>query len=75
MKLYLMKNRTNLRDNGYNVEEEGTIYDMLLEAIYNNPRYYLDNLNKMTTSSLSWHNYNTNATSIPLKYVKKSKAL
>lgn len=72
MKLYLLKKRTNLRENGYSLEEEDDIYNQLLEEIYMNPRFFLDNLESMTTFRLSWGNYKSNTPIVPYKFVNDS---
>lgn len=72
MKLYLLKNRTNLRDNGYTLEEEAEIYDYLLQEVLNNPRYYLDNLDSFTLFRVTFGNYdNEHCITIPYRYSKK----
>ncbi|RLG17219.1 hypothetical protein DRN75_03980 [Nanoarchaeota archaeon] len=68
-----MKNRTNLYENDYIIEEEAKIYDILLEEVYNNPRYYLDNLDSLTTFRVRWHNYSTNSPALPYKHIRKAK--
>lgn len=73
MKLYLLKNRTNLKDNGYSLSEEEEIYDTLLNDVFFHPRWFLDNLYKMTTFRVSWHDYRKKSPVLPRKHTKKRK--
>lgn len=73
MDLYLLKKRTNLKDNGYSLVEEGVIYDEQLYELYMNPRWYLDNLDKMTTFRVRWNNYGLKTPTLPLKHIKNRK--
>jgi len=71
MKIYILPNRSNLKDNGYTQKEEGAIYDEQLEELFNNPRWYLDNLESMREYCVSWKDFNSKTPTIPLKFVKK----
>lgn len=57
--IQLQINPTNnwLKNNGYSREEEKKIYIEQLKDIYDNPRYYLDNLDYMIEYRLSGTNY------------------
>lgn len=52
-----MDNNSMLSANGYSIEEQEEIYSLLLKDIFNNPRWYLDHLEKLRTFRVSWHNY------------------
>ena len=71
MKIYLLKNNNHLTANGYDIEEQGELYDSQLAEIYANPRWYLDNLEYMVEYRVSWHDYRNNRPVTPRKYVKK----
>ncbi len=63
-----------LSNAGYTREEEGKIYDDLLEDVINNPRWYLDNFEYLSTFRVSWVEYQkTNATK-PLRYIKSNNS-
>ena len=64
-----------LCENGYSREEEGLIYDAVLEDIILNPRFYLDNLKSMKTFRVRWHYYKGNTPVSPLRYVRNKKGL
>lgn len=57
MKIALLKNNNWLLENGYSRGEERTIYKDCLEEIYNNPRWYLDNLEYLVEFRVSFLNY------------------
>ena len=75
MKIALMKNNRSLTHNGYSQEEQGEIYDLLLQDLYDNPRWYLDNLQYLSVFYVNWKNYRYNTPVLPLKYVKKHNSL
>ena len=52
-----MKNTTWLSEQGYTKEEEADIYDRQLDDIMANPRWYLDNLEKLNEYKVSWNCY------------------
>jgi len=60
IKIRLAKNSNHLRDAEYTPEEEVIIYKVVLEDVYNNPRWYLDNLSFLPEFRLSWGNYRNN---------------
>ena len=62
-----------LGENGYSEEEQGLIYDALLEDVIFNTRFYLDNLESMKTFRVSWHYYKGNTPVLPLAVVKKKR--
>ena len=69
--LALMQGEAMLKKNGYSIEEEADIYDTQLEDLYNDPRWYLDNLPYMQEYRLRWVDYKFSPSSTPYKYVKK----
>jgi len=75
IKVRLTKNSNHLKKCEYTMEEEIIIYDTLLEDIYNNPRWYLDNLHSLPEFRLSWGNYRSKKAILPYKYVEKPKPL
>lgn len=42
--------------------EEIDYYSEILERVFRNPRYYLDNLEQLVTFKVSWCNYHRNKT-------------
>jgi len=60
IKIKLTKNSNYLKDAGYTPAEEVDIYASILEDVYNNPRWYLDNLAFLPEFRLSWGNYRNN---------------
>lgn len=54
-----MSDDSNLKANLYSIEEEDEIYNLTMDAILSNTRWYLDNLEKMPTYRVSWHRYNS----------------
>ena len=74
--------RTNnwLKDNDYTLEDEGKLYDDQLTDIIENTRWYLDNLDFLSTYRVSWQRYTKikrghSRITTPLKHRKKEKAL
>lgn len=57
MKIALTSGNNWLKDNDYSLEEEKEIYFLTLEDIYNNPRWYLDNLDYLVEYRVSFINY------------------
>ena len=57
MKLYLLKYNNHLSANGYSKEDQEKIYKEQLEDLYNNPRYYLDQVSYMVEYRVFWQNY------------------
>jgi len=57
MKIALLPNDRHLKQNGYSIEEQDEIYDDLLQDVIDNPRWYLDNVDYLSTFYVSWKNY------------------
>lgn len=70
-KIPLMRDRTNLSDNGFSLKEQEIIYDETLDSVLKNARWYLNNLENIKTYRVGWHNYRYDYTPVPYKYVKK----
>lgn len=67
-----------LKDNEYSLTEEAEIYDEILQDVFHNPRWYLDNLESLSTFRVSWHRYyrvKQNYAVIPYKFTLNGKAL
>lgn len=73
IKVRVHKNGNWLKDAGYSFEEEQTIYDLQLQDIMDNTRWYLDNYMFLPTYRLSWVAYNQTKSSIPYKHVLITK--
>jgi hypothetical protein len=58
MKIALLPNNNRLEANGYSKKEEQEIYSECLEDVYNNPQWYLDNLDNMKEFRCSFIHYN-----------------
>jgi hypothetical protein len=61
--------RSNLRDNGYAVDEEAALYELQLQDILQNTRWYLDNLDYLRDYYVSWKNYSYPTPTIPYKFI------
>ena len=57
-----------LVDNGYSLEEQGVIYAMTLDDVLLHTRWYLDNLDSLSTYKVSWHNYSRGNHRSPVLY-------
>jgi len=65
-----LANDTNyLKSAGYTIIQEGEIFDAVLEDIYLNSRWYLDNLQYIPEFRVRWQNYRYKGT-VPYKLVK-----
>jgi len=63
-----------LIDAGYSIEDEARIYELILDDLGENPRWYLDNLEYLAEIRLRWVDYTRQYTpSIPRKFVKNQK--
>ena len=60
-----------LRECGYSLEEEAEIYDEVLQDVYNDPRWYLDNIESIECFRVRWKDYRTTHPVMPYKYVIK----
>ena len=43
--------------NGYSLEEQNEMYKASLNDVYDNPRWYLDNLENLKSFRVGWHRY------------------
>jgi len=75
IKLALLPNNRSLRQNLYSLSEEEEIYDLLLQDVLDNPRWYLDNVSFLANFYVSWKNYRYKSPVTPYKYVRKDKCL
>ena len=71
IKIKFYGNSSWLKDSGYSIEEQGDIYDDLLEDIINNPRWYLDQLPYLPEFKVDWINYAKQNVTRPYKFVKQ----
>ncbi len=66
-----LADRTNfLKTAGYTIEQEEEIYNAILEDVYLNARWYLDNLDYIPEFRVSWQNYRSKKT-LPRQFIKK----
>ena len=68
-------NSNKLCGNGYSAKEQGEIYDMTLEDLYLHTRWYLDNLDFLSTYKVDWHNYRSKRPPVPRDKVRKPNSL
>ena len=61
-----MGTSSDLTDSGYSLEEQDEIYSMVLQDVYDNARWYLDNIDKLKSFRVGWHFYNSKVHNIPL---------
>lgn len=71
--IHFIAQGNRLKDSGYTLEEEEIIYDDNLQDIYNNPRWYLNNLDSLSEYRVRWNDYSTKTAVLPYKHVKKRK--
>lgn len=55
--LLLRKTNNWLKDNGYTLEEEKEIYKENLQDLYDNPQWYLQNLEQLKEYRVSFISY------------------
>jgi len=60
-----------LCENGYTKKQEQEIYVKQLQDVYDNPRWYLDNLNYLVEYRVSWKCYSSKTPTLP--YTKDIK--
>ena len=67
-----------LKDNGYYMDEEAEVYNATLQDVYDNPRWYLDNLEFLREYRVSWSCYTRkvkkgrSAITLPLGFINKT---
>ena len=57
IQIKLSKYNNWLKENGYTIEEEASLYLRQLDDIIRNTRWYLDNYEKLATYRVRWVNY------------------
>jgi len=62
-----------LFENGYTMEEEAQMYNEDLEAVFADPRFFLDNVHVLTEYRVKWKRYNNNIATLPYEFVNKQK--
>jgi hypothetical protein len=67
IKVRLIKTSNQLRTSQYTRAEEIEIYDSVLQDVYDNPRWYIDNLDYICIFRLSWGDYRYNRAILPKK--------
>ena len=63
----------NLTDSEYSIQEQGDIYEECLKDVYNNPRWYLDNLDSLRSFRVAWKNYGNKSSVTPYRLTKNFK--
>lgn len=72
MKIALLKNNNWLGKNGYTIEEEYEIYNENIIDIYENPRWYLDNLYALVEYRVSFIDYKRKTIKKKDTFIKQS---
>ncbi len=70
LELEFRGNSSWLTDADYSIEEQEEIYDMCLQDVIDNPRWYLDQLDYLAEFKVNWVNYTKQNATKPYKYVK-----
>ena len=61
----------NLSDAGYDFHEQEDVYESTLKDVYNNPKWYLANLDSLKSYRVSWKDYKTKSCTMPYRFTKK----
>ncbi len=69
--IHFISSSSLLKTNGYTEKDEAEIYDALLQDVYDNPRWYLDNLDYLKEFRVRWIDYKTVKVTKPYKFVSK----
>ena len=70
-----LANGTNfLKTAGYTMKQEEGLYDAILEDVYLNARWYIDNLDYISEFRVSWQNYRCKKT-LPHKFVRTKERI
>lgn len=72
MKIKFSGRSQQLKDN-YTFDEEKQLYEDSLREVYENPRWFLDNLDKLSSFRVSWKDYRYTSPVLPYKYTLKGK--
>lgn len=59
---------SRLSEHGYTKEEEKEIFNQVLQDVYDNPRWYLDNLDYITTFQVFWASSKPRTVVIPYEH-------
>ena len=59
----------HLKENGYNKDTEVVIYEEQLKDIYENVRWYLDNLTYLHEYRVRWKDYRNKNPPVPYKFI------
>lgn len=65
MELRMIPNCSWLKESGFTREQEIDIYNQQLQELYDDPSWYLANLDYMTEYRVSWGTYTTKNITIP----------
>jgi len=71
MKVKFVGISQNLGDAGYEIYDQADIYEQSLKDVYNNPRWYLDNLDSLKSFRVAWKDYKTKSCTVPYRFTKK----
>ena len=60
-----------LKDAGYTIEQEASIYDDQLDDLIKNTKKYLDSFETMVTYKVRWKEYRNTSPVLPYRYINK----
>ena len=63
----------HLKEAGYTLKEEAQIYDDTLQDIKIHTRWYLDNLERLKSYRVRWHDYGERTPTIPYRFTWVAK--
>lgn len=66
---------SRLSEHGYTKKEEIELFDKMLQEVYDNPRWFLDNLDELTTFQVFWANSSPKSPIMPYRHTKEPKDL
>jgi len=75
IRIALLPSNRSLSQNGYSIVEEEEIYDSLLQDVIDNPRWYLDHVDYLSTFYVSWKNYRYKSAPIPYRFVSTNNSV
>ena len=71
--MLVLKNSSKLKRNDFSLKDEEEIYDMQLEEVQKNPRWFLDNLDYLPVYEVSWKDYRYSVPTLPYRFTKLYK--
>jgi hypothetical protein len=75
IKVRLHSHSEDLSMSGYTLEDESKLYEEQLQDIIVHTRWYLDNLEKLKSYRVRWHDYSHKTPVSPYRTTNKQKSL